>query len=322
LPRIESRFRPAWWLPGHHLPTLWPALFRRRPPLAIQRERLELPDGDFIDLSWHGPKGPPVVLLLHGLEGGLDSHYARPFLESVAKQGYRGCLFHFRGCSGEPNRLPRSYHSGDTGDLEQVVSHILGSGQRLHAAAGFSLGGNLLLKWLGEQGEAAPVQRALAVSVPFLLARAADRLDRGFSRVYQAHLLRSLKRKYREKFSRIPSPLEVDLEGIHNFRQWDEEVTAPLHGFAGADDYYRRCSCRRFLPAIRRPTLILHDRNDPFLWPDAIPADGELPDQVRLELTRGGGHAGFVYGFVPGVSRYWSCRRLVEWLDQSTEPAG
>ena len=124
MPRIESPFRPAWWLPGHHLPTLWPALFRRRPRLAIERERLELPDGDFIDLSWHGNRGDPVVLLLHGLEGSLDSHYARPFLETVAREGYRGCLFHFRGCSGEPNRLPRSYHSGDTGDLEQVVSHI------------------------------------------------------------------------------------------------------------------------------------------------------------------------------------------------------
>ncbi|RTZ72950.1 MAG: hydrolase [Gammaproteobacteria bacterium] len=319
MPRIESPFRPAWWLPGHHLPTLWPALFRRRPRLAIERERLELPDGDFIDLSWHGNRGDPVVLLLHGLEGSLDSHYARPFLETVAREGYRGCLFHFRGCSGEPNRLPRSYHSGDTGDLEQVVSHILESGQRLYAAAGFSLGGNVLLKWLGEKGEAAPLQRAMAVSVPFLLDRAADRLDRGFSRLYQAHLLKSLKRKYREKFSRIPSPLEVDLERIRNFRQWDEEVTAPLHGFEGVDDYYRRCSCRQFIPAIRRPTLILHDRKDPFLWPDAIPTEAELPQQVRLEIARGGGHAGFVQGSVPGLPRYWTCRRLVEWLDAPLE---
>lgn len=320
MPRIESRFRPAWWLPGHHLPTLWPALFRRGPRIAIERERLELPDGDFIDLSWHGARGRPVVLLLHGLEGGLHSHYARPFLKTVAGLGYRGCLFHFRGCSGEPNRLPRSYHSGDTGDLEQVVDHILGSGQRLHAAAGFSLGGNLLLKWLGEKGGSAPLQRALAVSVPFLLARAADRLNRGFSRLYQAHLLKSLKRKYREKFSRMPSPLQVDLERIHDFWQFDEQVTAPLHGFRGAEEYYRKSSCRRFLPAIRVPTLILHDRDDPFVWPDAIPGDAELPDPVRLELTRGGGHAGFVHGFVPGMARYWTCRRLVEWLDQTTEP--
>ena len=319
MPVIRAAFRPAWWLPGHHLPTLWPALFRRRPRTAIERERLELADGDFIDLSWHGQEGRPVVLLLHGLEGGIDSHYARPLLKSLARHGYRGCLFHFRGCSGEPNRLPRSYHSGDTGDLDEVVRHILASGQPLKAAVGISLGGNVLLKWLGERGEAAPLEQAMAISVPFLLAEAADRLDRGFSRLYQAHLLNSLKRKYREKFSQMPSPVRVDLSRIRNFRQWDDQVTAPLHGFAGADDYYRRSSCRQFLPEIRRPTLILHDRDDPFLWPDALPREEELPETVRLEVARGGGHAGFVGGALPGLGRYWMCQRLIEWLRQPAD---
>ena len=317
MPIIESAFVPAWWLPGPHSPTLWPSLFRRRPKLALHRERVELSDGDFLDLSWYGNEYAPIVLLLHGLEGSLDSHYARPLLKALAEAGYLACMLHFRGCSGEPNRLPRSYHSGDSAELQTVTEHIHSSrGQPVYAIIGFSLGGNLLLKWLGERGTGAGIQRAMAVSVPFLLDQAADRLDQGFSRLYQKHLLDSLKRKYREKFSHMPSPLDVDLAQIRNFRQFDEYITAPLHGFTGADDYYRRCSCRQFIPGIRVPTLILHDRHDPFMWPHTVPEAWELPDEVVLELTEGGGHAGFISNRTGSRGAYWPDKRLLEWLNQ------
>ncbi len=315
MPLIQSAYSPAWWLPGHHLPTLWPSLFRQRPEISLARERVELADGDFLDLSWCGKKGRPIVMLLHGLEGNLHSHYAKPLLKLLSESGYLACMLHFRGCSGEPNRLPRSYHSGDSAELQTIVKHIENSRQQaVFGIVGFSLGGNVLLKWLGEQGEKAAVERTMAVSVPFLLNEAADRLDQGFSRLYQQHLLGSLKRKYREKFSHIPSPLPIDLARIRTFRQFDEQVTAPLHGFSGADDYYQRCSCRQFLPHIRRPTLILHDLHDPFMWTSTLPQESELPAAVVLELAKSGGHAGFVYGSTPAASRYWTDKRLLEWL--------
>ncbi|HID46087.1 MAG TPA: hydrolase [Chromatiaceae bacterium] len=315
MPIEPSRFRPAWWLPGHHLPTLWPSFFRRRPDIPLTRERVELADGDFLDLSWCGQRDKPIVMLLHGLEGNLHSHYARPLLKLLSDSGYLACMMHFRGCSGEPNRLPRSYHSGDSLELQTIVEHIMQTRQRpVFAIIGFSLGANVLLKWLGERGKQAAVDRAMAVSVPFLLHEAADRLDRGFSRIYQRHLLNSLKQKYRDKFSRIPSPLDINLDQIRNFRQFDEEITAPLHGFSGADDYYHRCSCRRFIPLIHKPTLILHDRNDPFMWPHTVPQEKELPEDVLLELTNGGGHAGFVCGNSPASSDYWAGTRLLHWL--------
>ena len=283
-------------------------------------ERLQLEDGDFLDLSLCGATGKPVVLLLHGLEGNLDSHYARPLLKLLSESGYLACMLHFRGCSGEPNRLPRSYHSGDSAELQTVIEHIENSRrQAVFGIIGFSLGGNVLLKWLGEQGVNAAVERAMAVSVPFLLNEAADRLDQGFSRLYQYHLLGSLKRKYREKFSRIPSPLQMNLDQIHTFRQFDEQITAPLHGFSGADDYYQRSSCRQFLPAIRTPTLILHDRYDPFMCTSTPPQENELPPKLMLELCNGGGHAGFVCGSTPAATRYWTDKRLLEWLKGTGE---
>lgn len=315
MPIVHSEFTPAWWLPGHHLPTLWPSMFRHRPDIPLKRERVELADGDFLDLSWCGDTGKPIVMLLHGLEGNLHSHYARPLLKLLGESGYLACMMHFRGCSGEPNRLPRSYHSGDSAELQTIVKHIESSRQQpVFGIIGFSLGANVLLKWLGEQGTQAAVDRAMAVSAPFLLQEAADRLDQGFSRIYQRHLLHSLKRKYREKFSRIPSPLNVDLDQIGNFREFDEKITAPLHGFSGADDYYQRSSCRQFIPCIRRPTLILHDRHDPFMWPHTAPSESELPDDVVLELTSGGGHAGFVGGKTPASASYWTGKRLIHWL--------
>jgi len=311
-----SGFRPAWWLPGPHLQTLWPTFFRRRPSLPLAWERLTLDDGDFLDLAWLRRETPrPLILLLHGLEGSLRSHYAGPLMQAFDAAGFDVCFMHFRGCSGEPNRLDRGYHSGDTGDLRQVVARLVDErGAPLAGAAGISLGGNVLLKWLGEAGAAAPVARAAAVSVPYRLADAARRMDHGFSRLYQRHLVARMRRKYLAKFRNRSAPLEVDVTRLRRFVDFDERVTAPLHGFAGAADYYRRSSSRRFLPSIRVPTLLIHASDDPFVYPDTVPTAAELPACLRLECSPRGGHVGFVGGRWPWRPEYWLDARLVRWF--------
>jgi predicted alpha/beta-fold hydrolase len=315
MPIRDSRFRPAWWLPGAHLQTLWPTLFRPRPRLALRRERLEMPDGDFLDLSWLDRRRPgPRVLILHGLEGSLRSHYAGGLMHTLGRAGFDPVLMHFRNCGDEPNRLPRSYHSGETGDLDWVVSYLARAQRPVRAAVGFSLGGNQLLKWLGEQGSRAPLVTAVAVSVPFVLADAARRLDQGLSRLYQRHLLTRLRASYRRKFSTLPSPLDVDPDSLRNFRAYDDRITAPLHGFAGVDDYYTRSSSRPFLGRIAVPTLILHARDDPFMFPDTCPAPDELGEHVVLELSAHGGHVGFVQGPAPWQARYWLDERVLRHL--------
>ncbi|MGD2083573.1 MAG: hydrolase [Chromatiales bacterium] len=311
---VESAFRPARWLSGPHLQTLWPTFFRRRPPLAVHRQRLDTPDGDFLDLSWAAGADGPTVLILHGLEGSLRSHYAAGLMGGLARAGFRPVFLHFRNCGDEPNRLPRSYHSGETGDLDFVVRSLSAAGRPVVAVVGFSLGGNVLLKWLGERGEHAQVRTAVAVSVPFVLADAAERLDRGLSRLYQRHLLGRLRASYRRKFARMPSPLDVNVDRLRTFREYDDAVTAPLHGFAGVDDYYARSSSRGFLPRIRVPTLILHARDDPFMFPETCPDAAELSPTVTLELSRGGGHVGFVTGPSPGRAGYWLDSRILDHL--------
>jgi predicted alpha/beta-fold hydrolase len=311
----ESRFRPAWWLPGPHLQTIYPTLLRRRRPPSLERERLELPDGDFIDLDWTregNDPNRPVVLVLHGLEGSLESHYTGGILQALSAAGYRAVLMYFRGCSGTPNRLPRSYHSGDTGDLQAVLRHIA---QRYHTASvaviGYSLGGNALLKWLGQQGEHPAVRTAVAISVPFELNRAAARLSRGLSRIYQRYLLRKLRRSLIAKAGIHPPPVPLEqLASLDTFRRFDDAITAPLHGFAGVDDYYTRASSRQFLARIRIPTLILHARDDPFVPPDAIPVTADLAPCVTLELSRRGGHVGFITGRIPFHPHYWLEARI------------
>jgi predicted alpha/beta-fold hydrolase len=312
---LTGPFRAPWWCRGPHCQTLYPHVFRRRPALQLERERLELPDGDFLDLAWSGRESGPVVVILHGLEGSLRSHYAAGLVSALAHRGYRTAFLHFRNTT-EPNRLPRSYHSGETGDLAHLIRHVAArTGRPPFAAVGYSLGGNVLLKWLGESGESAPLATAAAVSVPFDLGEAADRMERGISRLYQWRLVASLRGSYRRKFSRIPSPLAVDLRRLRTFRQFDDQVTAPLHGFAGVDDYYRRSSSRPFLARIRVPTLIVHARDDPFMWPHTAPLPEQLSPSVRLEISDHGGHVGFVAGPWPWRPRWWLEERIVAHLD-------
>lgn len=313
-----SAFRPAWWLPGPHLQTLWPVLFRRRGRPALERERLELPDGDFLDLDWNGAEFSenPIVLLLHGLEGSSASPYAWGLLAAFEKRRWPAVLMHFRGCSGEPNRLARSYHSGETGDLARVVGELRKRfPDRALFAAGVSLGGNVLLKWLGETGTHAPLAGAAAVSVPFDLGKCADRLEKGFSKVYRRFLVHELHCKIRSKFTAWQtSPVDLDkLADWRTFREFDDNVTSPLHGFGGADDYYRRSSSGPFVKHIRIPTLIVQANNDPFLPGSVMP---DLSSSVRLEASPQGGHAGFVAGTIPGRPRYWLEERIPAFFDE------
>jgi len=287
-------YTPAWWLPDGHAQTLWAALCRRVPEIETRPERVELPDGDFVDLAHVGPVGAPAVLVLHGLEGDVHSPYARALLAAIAAAGWHGVLMHFRGCSGVTNRLARNYHSGDTGDLAFVAARLACTAPAL-AAVGYSLGGNVLLKYLGERAADAVFTAAAAVSVPFDLSIAADTLNRGFSRLYQWRLVTSLKDKARRKFARMPAPLDLhDLDRWRDFRTFDDRVTAPLHGFKDAADYYARSSCRPWLRQIATRTLIVHALDDPFLDPGGIPAARELAPAVDLELVARGGHVGFV----------------------------
>ena len=315
-------FTPAWWLPGPHLQTLWPALVRRVRPVPIKRERFELPDGDFIDLDWAGEFGP-IVVILHGLQGSSRSSYARGLLGAFLRRNWRGVVMHFRGCSGEPNRLPRTYHSGETGDFGHVVCAL----RERHpstplAAVGFSLGGNVLLKWLAERGGGAEIAAAVAVSVPFRLDRAADRLERGVSRVYKYSFITDLRRTVLRKFRRRPGPIDLAaMRRESSFRGFDNRVTAPLHGFCDAGHYYAAASCRQYLRGVARPTLILHALDDPFMTRDTVPGPDELAPSIRLELSEAGGHLGFVEGSTPWTARYWLDERIPRYLAERFDGA-
>ena len=314
----DSTFRPAWWLPGPHLQTLYPSLFRKRRAPALTRERLELADGDFVDIDWTTSDGDMTVLILHGLEGSLESHYTGGLLCALEHSGYKAGLMYFRGCSGEPNRLPRSYHSGDTGDLDTVIRHIrkLRPGKPL-AAIGVSLGGNVLLKWLGEQAGNADITTAIAISVPLDLHEAAVKLGNGASRIYQHHLLKRLRDSVTIKATRHEPPFPLDrLDELDSFHKFDNEVTAPLHGVRDVDDYSASSSSKHFLKRIEIPTLVLQAVDDPFLPSEALPKSDEQGPAVTLELARHGGHVGFVTGGNPFKPCYWLEERALHHLQR------
>lgn len=314
----RSTFRPAWWLPGAHAQTIWPRLFLYKPDLELEWERLELPDDDFIDLVWTERKSGPIVIVLHGLEGSINSHYAKGILSAIHTYGWRGVLMHFRGCSGEHNRQARSYHSGETGDLHFLIQTLRERepGCKL-AAIGFSLGGNALLKYLGEHKENTLLEATAAVSVPFVLSIGADRLEKGISRLYQRYLISRLQTKVEDKFRNRDAPFPVeDIRKWHTFNLFDQNVTATLHGFKDGKSYYEKCSSRQFLKHISIPTLIIHAKNDPFVTEDVIPDETELTEYVTLELSKSGGHVGFIGGISPWRPKYWLYHRLPQFLQR------
>ena len=320
---MSAPFEAAWWCRNPHIQTIFSNRLRSRPRLTLQRERVELADGDFIDIDWSANTDGPIVLLLHGLQGSSRSNYARALARAFDRAGWRTAILHFRGCSDEPNRLARSYHSGDTGDVAYVAQLLRQRHPRTPlAAVGVSLGGNVLLKWLGETGGANPLAAAVAVSVPFLLNRAADRLNSGFARLYQWDLLLALRRSLAAKRRRVAVPLAIEsLSLLKTIRDFDDHVTAPLHGFRDATHYYAESSSRQYLRNIRVPTLMIQARDDPFMTPDVIPELSELSNCTRLEVYPHGGHVGFVGGTWPWRPRYYLEERVPEFLRAHLEKA-
>ena len=288
-----------------------------------RRERLPTRDGDFVDLDWlRAPVAAraPILLILHGLEGSARSHYAVGLLAAAAERGWRAVTLNFRSCSGEPNRLPRFYHSGDTADLDDVVRVIAARdpGARV-GAVGVSLGGNVLLKWLGEQGDRVPAQvaGAVGISVPFDLEACARVLDRGVPRLlYTSNFMRTLRHKVRAKAKVYPDFVDVTAAlRARTFADYDRIVTAPLHGFTDERDYWTRSSSGPFLGRIRRPVLLINALDDPFIPVASLPASAALPPGMQTEFTAHGGHAGFLEGAVPWRPRSWAEARAVGFLD-------
>lgn len=307
-----------------NLQTILPA-FRRIKVPTLHRTTLATPDNDFVDLDW-GPGGHRLlVILVHGLTGSSRSGYIRGLQKALINSGFRTVALNFRGCSGRPNNRANAYHSGETSDLNHVYHHIRGvEPDTPIAVVGFSLGGNVVLKWLGEKGKTLKLFAAVAVSVPFELSKCADRMDRGFSRFYRKLLLNDLNHymvtKYRHlKTKRLHDEASKiaamgDLSGIRSFWEYDDRVIAPLYGFRDVQDYYEKSSSRQFLRSITIPTLVIQSLDDPFLTPDIIPDKSELSSRVRLEISPQGGHVGFVSGSIPGKPAYWLEHRIADYL--------
>jgi predicted alpha/beta-fold hydrolase len=318
----EVIYSPAWWIPGGHLQTLWGKFFRRQSAAPTILERWDTPDGDFVEVHrLTADPGVPRVLLLHGLEGTIRSHYAQGLLNEAARRGWGADLLIFRSCGSEMNRTRRFYHSGETTDTAFVLDRISREFPASPLAiAGVSLGGNVLLKFLGERGNDLPPQlkAAAAISVPFDLSRSARRINRGFSRLYQQFFLNSLRRKAWEKAERFPDLAPASrIAGLRTLEDFDNLITGPLHGFRDAQDYYERSSSLPWLKRIRLKTLLLSALDDPMLPPEVLDEVREVARQnpaLRLEFVNRGGHAGFVAGSVPWRPFYYAEHRIGEFF--------
>ncbi len=326
--RIGGPFRPAWWLPGAHLQSLYDRLIRRGPRMEMRRESWETPDGDVLEIDrMDGPAGSPLLLGLHGLEGCSQSLYMQGMMRHARERGWRGVVLNFRSCAPPPgrprgdwrmNRARRMYHSGETGDLDWVVDRLREAEPDAPiVAVGVSLGGNVLLKWLGEReaDAAGRIEAAVAMSAPFDLAACADALESGIGYLYMHAFLATLRQKALEFERRYPG--SVDVEGVRRartFRHIDDAATAPIHGFEDAADYYARCSSLPYLERIRVPTLLLNARDDPFQPVEALDrARAAASEAVTCRFTEKGGHVGWMTG-PPWSPTPWAEATAIDWL--------
>ena len=321
-------YESPWWLGsgafGAHAQTVYPALFDRTPAVAYTRERWDStpfgkPDGDFVDVDrLNGSPEKPMLVVFHGLEGSSQRPYALNLMAEVKRRGWRGLVPHFRGCSGEINRLPRAYHSGDAAEIDWILRRAKAESPRqpLYVAA-ISLGGNATLKWLGEQGSAAGnvAEAAVAISAPLDLTAAGDALARGFCRLYTKNFLATMKRKSLSKLALHPGIFDADIAmKAKTLREFDNEVTAPLHGYRDTDDYWTRASAKPGLVDVRVPTLVLNALNDPFLPASALPTAAQVSSTVTRHFPVAGGHVGFAAGRFPGNGA-WMPQRVFHFID-------
>lgn len=309
------QYTAPYWLPGGHLQTILPAILMRKPAVCYRRERWDTPDGDFIDVDFvDGQPGKPFLVLFHGLEGSSDSHYARALMAHLAALGWSGAVPHFRGCSGELNRAPRFYHSGDAEEVDWIVRRLAARHHGKFFAAGVSLGGNALLRWLGEsQHQADFVDAACAISAPLDLAAGGAALSRGVNMIYTRLFLQTLKPKCLQKLSQHPGLYDPQaMLSARNLYEFDNVVTAPLHGFRDTDDYWHRASAKHVLPDITVPTLVLNAQNDPFLPGRHLPRNAS--NSVTLDYPKYGGHVGFAIGGPPGRIN-WLPQRILHFLE-------
>ena len=321
-------FKPAWWLDNGHLQTVFSTLFRQSPQIQTQRERIQTPDHDFLDIDCYGDGIGPLVIILHGLTGSSTSTYVKNLQAALFQEGYRSAALNFRGCSGVPNNTSRWYHSGETGDLNYLYQTLRHREPLTPiAVVGFSLGGNVLLKWLGENGaKQLDLFAAVSVSAPLLLDICATRLDGGFSKFYRNRLISELKSGFRDKYNHLVHLNQLaeaeklsklgDISKVSSFWQYDEQVIAPLYGFKSAADYYKQNSARPYLKNISIPTLLIQAKDDPFLTTDILPQPRELSTFVELVMTQGGGHVGFIGGANPFKPKYWLDWCIPEYLNK------
>lgn len=309
-----------------HLQTILPRFFKKRLQLTTIDEIFELPDGDFVELSWSAKPdhsrqpNQPIVAVFHGLEGSIDSFYAKGMIKAIKNKGWIGVLMHFRGCGSQPNRHSRAYHSGETQDAGIFIQWLKDQyPTNPLAAIGFSLGGNVLAKYLGEQGSNSPLDAAVVISAPLRLSPCAHRIGRRFSRVYQKYLLDMLKQTMTHKINTMKGQFALnittkDIARLKTLKDFDELITGPLHGFADAEDYYQQSSALGFLKDITTPTLIIHAADDPFMTHQVIPHARDLSPSVHYELSKRGGHVGFIHGKHPLKPLFWLEQRAPEFI--------
>jgi hypothetical protein len=309
---------PAW-LPGGHAQTIWPYFLPRR-SIALRRERVDTPDGDFWDFDWLDTPAPdaPLLVLFHGLEGSSESHYARALLTALEPRGWRGVVPHFRSCGGAPNRRPRVYHSGDHEEIGAMLAAVRARvpPATTVVAVGVSLGGSALLNWLGRAGTSAAstLTAAAAVSAPLDLMAAGIAIGQGLNRLYTWHFLQTLRPKSLELARRFPGALDpARVRSARTMWAFDDAVTAPLHGFAGTVDYWTRASSKPWLAGVGVPTLVLNAANDPFVPAASLPSPRDVAPQVTLEFPPAGGHVGFLVAPAPGRLD-WLPRRLLQFF--------
>lgn len=312
----DNDYHPPLLFGNGHIQTIYPVLFRRLTDIAYTRERITTPDKDFLDLDWSCINSRRLAVISHGLEGNTTRNYIKGMVRAVNQGGWDALAWNYRGCSGTPNTLLRSYHNGATDDLSTVIAHAASTGRYQEIALiGFSLGGNLTLVHLGRDRVDPLVSKAVVFSVPCDLEASAAVLASPANSLYMKRFLKMLHQKIKEKMALMPDALnDTGYENIKTFKAFDDRYTAPIHGFDNAEDYWRKCSSNQFIPHIKQPTLIINAKNDPFLPKECFPlAEAGYNRHVTLKIPESGGHVGFIELNRQGL--YWSERQAIAFLN-------